>query len=279
MTFSIIGLDRQTNEIGIAVQSKMLAVGAVVPWIEANVGAVVTQSIVNTSYGKNALHLLKEGKTPTETIKLLTKNDELKQLRQVAIVNKNGEIATFTGNGCLPYSGEVTGENYSIQGNRLVDEQVIFAMEQTFKTSTGSLAERLLLSLEAGQAAGGDLHGQQAASLLVINNNERHDDAGSIVNLRVDDHKNPLKELQRLYNLYKLSFIPAKHDHIVPIKGEVKQKLYDQLIRHNVLQTDEKNITDIYDVLTAYLVENNFHARIQRNGFVDLDVLAYLQQN
>lgn len=275
MTFSIIGFDRQANEFGVAVQSKMLAVGATVPWALPKVGAVVTQSIVNTSYGIKALQLLQQGKPPNEIITSITKNDELKQLRQVALVNKDGHFATFTGSGCIPWSGGLVGDNYAIQGNRLKNEKVVMAMEQSFKTSTGSLAERLLLSLEAGQAAGGDREGQQAAALLIVKNNENNTNNAQRIDLRVDDHQAPITELKRLYNLYELSYFPAQAERIVPIEGEVKSQLQALLIRQQVLKESSGDLTE---ALTTYLKRNNFHARIQRTGFIDLDVLSYLQK-
>jgi uncharacterized Ntn-hydrolase superfamily protein len=209
-TFSIVAADPRTGEIGVAVQSRFLAVGAVVPWAKAGVGAVATQALGNTTYGPEGLALLAAGSAPEEAIRQLTARDAKKEVRQVGIVNAEGKAATFTGAECLEWAGGRTGANYAAQGNILAGEAVVAAMAESFEKSAKSgkeLAQRLIDALAAGQAAGGDRRGMQSAALLVVRegwgyggHNDRYRD------LRVDDHAEPIAELQRLYELHTRIF-------------------------------------------------------------------------
>src|SRR4051812_39083672 len=156
MTFSIVGFDPIEKEWGIAVQSKFLGVGAVVPWAKAGGGAVATQSYANTSYGPKALELMEEGKSAQETLEILLAADPDKEMRQVGLIDANGNAATFTGSECYDWAGGVLGTNFAAQGNILVDEQTVQAMARIFTETEGTLAERLLAALDAGQEAGGD---------------------------------------------------------------------------------------------------------------------------
>ncbi len=159
-TFSIVAFDPATEELGIAVQSKFLGVGAVVPWAKAGVGAVATQSYANTSYGPCGLEWMAKGKSAQETLERLVADDSERDLRQVGIVDAKGRAATFTGKKCYPWAGGITGPNYAAQGNILAGEETVLAMRRAFEQTKGSLAERLLKALQAGQAAGGDRRGQ-----------------------------------------------------------------------------------------------------------------------
>lgn len=209
-TFSIVAADPHTGEIGVAVQSRFLAVGAVVPWAKAGVGAVATQSRANTTYGPEGLRLLAAGTAPEEALKQLTAPDEARGIRQVGIVCADGRAATFTGADCLAWAGGRTGPGYAVQGNILAGEDVVTAMAESFEKSAGSgkeLAQRLLDALAAGQAAGGDKRGMQSAALLVVREgwgyaglNDRYRD------LRVDDHAEPIAELQRIYEMHRRLF-------------------------------------------------------------------------
>ncbi len=209
-TFSIVAADPTTGEIGVAVQSRFLAVGAVVPWAKAGVGAIATQAWANTTYGPRGLELLSRGKSPKEVLAALTGEDEGREQRQVGIVNSTGESIAFTGANCMAFAGALHGKNYSVQGNILAGRGVVEAMAKSFEESSGStkeLAQRLIDALQAGQDAGGDRRGMQSAALLVVRKdagysafNDRYRD------LRVDDHEQPIKELQRLYELHKKLF-------------------------------------------------------------------------
>ena len=211
-TFSIVAFDPDTQELGIAVQSKFLGVGAVVPWAKAGVGAVATQSYANTTYGPRGLELLAAGKTPQETIDELTKDDRGKDRRQVGIVSAKGDAATFTGSECMAWAGGQTGEHFCVQGNILAGEGVVEAMAKGFEESTGEdLGERLIDALAAGQAAGGDKRGMQSAALLIVR--ERGGYAGMndrFRDVRVDDHEKPIDELRRIYRMHKSTFQPPR---------------------------------------------------------------------
>jgi uncharacterized Ntn-hydrolase superfamily protein len=278
MTFSIVGYDPKEKEWGIAVQSKFLGVGAVVPFAKAGVGAVATQSYANTAYGPEALQLFSEGKTAEEVIEIITSRDEHKDFRQVGVIDANGNTATFTGEKCYDWAGGIAGEYFAAQGNILVDEKTVQAMADTFQTTSGSLAERLLKALDAGQAAGGDSRGQQSAALLVVKEaggyggyNDR------LIDLRVDDHPEPIIELIRLFGLQQLYFAPPKQDRIAAVEGEVKGELVESLRRHGYLEelVDEDSL---HDALTRYIHTENFEARELERGKIDLDVLEFMKK-
>ncbi|MGN7176000.1 DUF1028 domain-containing protein [Cytobacillus sp. SAFR-174] len=278
MTFSIVGYDPKEKEWGIAVQSKFLGVGAVVPFAKAGIGAVATQSYANTSYGPRALQLMEEGKTAEEALEIITKDDPEKELRQVGLLDSMGTPATFTGEGCYDWAGGMTGPHYAAQGNILVDEKTVEAMGQTFISTEGPLAERLLAALNAGQAAGGDSRGQQSAALLVVKEaggyggfNDRY------IDLRVDDHPEPITELIRIYHLQQLYFAPSKAERLAAIDGEIKEELVRELTRLDYLKAGQGE-EQLLKALTAFIHTENFEAREQEAGKIDLDVLAYMKK-
>lgn len=279
MTFSIVGFDSETKELGIAVQSKFLGVGAVVPWAKAGVGAVATQSYANTAYGPEGLQLMESGKTAQETIDALTNADSDAAYRQVGIVDANGNSATFTGDKCYDWAGGIAGLNFAAQGNILVSEETVQAMANTFQGTKGTLAERLLKALDAGQDAGGDSRGMQSASLLVVK--EKGGYAGfndRFIDLRVDDHPDPIKELIRIYELQQLYFAPTKEENIAEIKGEVKDELVAQLHRHGYLKETNVDEERLYTALTTYIHTENFEGREQATGKIDLEVLNFMKK-
>jgi len=226
-TFSIVAVDTVTGEIGVAVASRFLGVGAVVPYAKADVGAVATQAWGNTRFGPRGLELLKEGYAPAQVLSILLNDDTLREQRQVGIVNAHGESAAFTGKSCLKWAGHITGAGYSIQGNILAGEQVVKAMEKAFLETEGELGDRLIAALEAGEKAGGDRRGKQSAALVVVREgggysgyNDRY------IDIRVDDSPDPIKELKRIYKLWKRTFLIDAHGRIGDrFKREGKNKL------------------------------------------------------
>ncbi|MEK5382064.1 DUF1028 domain-containing protein [Niallia sp. FSL W8-0635] len=276
MTFSIVGYDPQEKEWGIAVQSKFLGVGAVVPWAKAGVGAVATQSYANTSFGPEGLRLMEEGKSAEEALHALLDKDPGREQRQVGFVDAKGNAATYTGKECYDWAGGVTGPYFVAQGNILVDENTVKAMAESFQKTEGSLAARLLTALQAGQNAGGDSRGQQSAALLVVKDrggyggfNDRY------IDLRVEDHEEPIKELTRIYQLQQLYFAPSKPENVIPIDGGTLEELTTNLQRLGYLN---EKITEIPEALTTYIHTENFEEREQKTGFIDLEVLEYMKK-
>jgi uncharacterized Ntn-hydrolase superfamily protein len=203
-TFSIVARDEKTGEMAVAVQSHWFSVGTVVSWGEAGVGVVATQSFVNKSYGIKGLNLLRSGLTAKQALDSLLKQDDGREVRQVAIVDKNGNVAAYTGKLCIQYANHIQGNNYSVQSNMMLGSEVSSAMSKAFEGSAGKpLAERVMLALEAAQQAGGDIRGKQSAVLLVVpgtSTGRPWDDRS--IDLRVDDNKEPIKELRRLLTVH-----------------------------------------------------------------------------
>lgn len=280
-TFSIVAFDPRNGDLGVAVQSKFLAVGAVVPWAQARVGAIATQSWANTTYGPRGLELLRRGLSAQEVVEALIAEDEGRDLRQVGIVDARGNAAAFTGKDCFEWAGHVVGENYACQGNILAGPRVVEAMAEAFEKAQGELAHRLVAALEAGQAAGGDRRGQQSAALLVVREkggyggfNDRY------VDLRVDDHPEPIKELKRLLGLYELYFFKPRPEDLIEIEGEVVEEI--QRILHKTGDYDGP-INGVYDEATREAFKNlclreNLEERWQEEPLVDKVVLEFLRE-
>lgn len=206
-TFSIVARDSVTGELGIAVASRFFAVGAVVPWAKAGVGAIATQSFANTTFGWRGLELLKKGATPEEVVEILKRNDDNPNRRQFGIVAADGKSATYTGSECLAWAGGRNGRNYSIQGNILVSEAVVASMEETFLKTEGTLAERIYAALLEGEKNGGDSRGKQSTSLLVVKENAGYGGYNDrAIDIRVDDHAEPFIELGRLLNYAQMNY-------------------------------------------------------------------------
>jgi uncharacterized Ntn-hydrolase superfamily protein len=280
MTFSIVGFDPIEKEWGIAVQSKFLGVGAVVPWAKAGAGAVATQSYANTAYGPKALQLMEQGKSAQETLELLVAEDPDREMRQVGLIDASGNPASFTGKACYDWAGGVTGSHFAAQGNILVDEETVQAMARVFTETKGTLAERLLAALDAGQEAGGDSRGKQSAALYIVKEkggyggfNDRY------IDLRVDDHPDPIKELIRIYQLQQLYFAPSNPERIAEIEGEVKEELMHHLTRLSYLNSETPSKEEIFKALTAYIHTENFEMREQSAGFIDLEILEYMKKS
>ena len=203
-TFSIVARDSATGEIGVAVQSHWFSVGTAVSWAEAGVGAVATQSFTNKSFGIRGLGLLRNGLTAQQALDSLLATDKGRDVRQVAIVDVNGNVAVHTGKSCIDHAGHIKGNGFSVQSNMMLTTNVPAAMAAAFEKSKSKvLAERLLLSLDAAQAAGGDIRGKQSSAILIVpakSTNQPWNER--LVDLRVDDHSNPLVELRRLYNVH-----------------------------------------------------------------------------
>jgi uncharacterized Ntn-hydrolase superfamily protein len=206
-TFSIVARDEASGEIGVAVASRFFAVGHVVPWAKAGVGGVATQSFMNTSFGWRGLELLEKGLTPEEIVKVLIRSDDNPHQRQFGLVAADGKSATYTGKNCLAWAGGRNGPNYAIQGNILAGEAVVTAMEKAFLETKGTLAERLYAALVAGEKNGGDSRGKQSAAILVVKEGAGYGGyTDRAIDIRVDDHKEPFKELGRLLDFAQMNY-------------------------------------------------------------------------
>ncbi|MCP4567226.1 MAG: DUF1028 domain-containing protein [FCB group bacterium] len=243
-TFSIVARNGATGELGVAVASRFFAVGNVVPWAKAGVGAVATQSYANTTFGWRGLEYLESDINPDKTMELLIKGDDNPTRRQVGIVAADGQSATYTGKECLDWAGGRNGPNYAIQGNILAGEEVVAAMEKTFLETEGTLAARLYAALLAGEEQGGDSRGKQSAAMLVVREKAGYGGyTDRAIDIRVDDHAEPFKELGRLLNIAEMNyawnqawtlFTEKKYDEALPpmeravaLAGDYGEVYYD----------------------------------------------------
>jgi uncharacterized Ntn-hydrolase superfamily protein len=265
----------------VAVASKFLSAGAVVPWARGGVGAIATQSFANTSYGPAGLDLLANGVSPRGVIDRLTAADPDAAKRQVGIVDMQGGAATFTGGECFPWFGGLTGDHVAVQGNILVGEATVTAMLGAFRTTTGTLAARLLAALKAGDGAGGDRRGKQSAALLVVKPaggygglNDRY------LDLRVDDHRHPVDELERLTGLWRLYFEKPSEDDLLVIDDRLAQELRDGLRRlgYDPGIAGEPWGNAARKAFTAFSEMENLEDRLRPDGRTDRQALAYFRE-
>ena len=232
-TYSICACDLEAGQWGVATQSKFLAVGSVVPWAAPHVGAIATQSYANPRYGPDGLALLREGLSADEVVERLTSPDDDRALRQLGIVDGEGRAATYTGAECHTWAGGRTGDGYAVQGNILVSAETVDALAETFESAAGQpLAERLIDCLDAAEAAGGDSRGRQSAALLVVERDGGY--AGlsdTLVDLRVDDHADPLGELRRIYGLHDDLFGKTPREEWIAVDDTLRAELDELLSR------------------------------------------------
>jgi uncharacterized Ntn-hydrolase superfamily protein len=276
-TFSIVGYDREAREWGIAVQSKFLAVGAVVPWAQAGVGAVATQSYANTSFGPDGLALMAQGLSAQEALGQLLAADEGRERRQVGLVDAQGQAATFTGNECHDWAGGFTGTRYAVQGNILVSGATVEAMAKAYEDAKGELADRLVAALAAGQVAGGDRRGQQSAAVLVVRPEGGYEGYNDrYLDLRVDDDPAPIERLKALVDLHHLFFKPPAPGEMVAIEGELAREV-QQILKWAGFY--DGPVTGEYDAPTKAALINltgfeNFEGRFdEENDLISIEVV------
>ncbi|HYE82494.1 MAG TPA: DUF1028 domain-containing protein [Clostridia bacterium] len=280
-TFSIVARDPQTGELGVAVQSKFLAVGSAVCWAKSGAGAIATQALANLDFGDLGLKLLEKGYSAGKVLEALLALDDSKEERQIGIVDAMGNSAAFTGKNCFNWAGHTTGMDYSCQGNILISEDTVKALEDTFLNSKGALAERLVLALEKAQEAGGDKRGRQSAALLVVKEkgsyggyNDRY------IDLRVDDDPEPIKKLRHLLELHDMYFSRTKPEETLEVNDEVGRIIQEAL---KELGYYKGSITGIYNAETVkafgdFCGIENFEERICQGSFVDSRVLEFLKK-
>ena len=283
MTFSLVARDPETGDLGVAVQSKFLAVGAVVPWAKAGVGAIATQAWANTTYGPRGLDALARGKSPEETLDLLTSGDEQANRRQVGIVTARGQSATFTGHDCNAWAGGIAGPNFAAQGNILVSEATVTALATSFEQSRGPLWRRLVAALAAAQAAGGDSRGQQSAALLIVRPSGGYGGFNDrMMDLRVDDHPQPIEELARLVEIHELLFLRPEPDDFIAIDASVASELQRLLAASGDYTGESTGTYDeaTYAALESYGGRENLEERLVHDASdarIDRHVLAYMR--
>lgn len=274
MTFSIVACDLKEQSWGVAVASKFPAVGAVVPWAQAGAGAVATQSFANTGYGPHGLALMAQGVSAKEALAKLLQDDKDRDLRQVGLVDAKGHAVTYTGAGCFPWAGGVTGKGYAIQGNILKSDRVVPAIEQTFLKTKGSLPQRLHAALLAGDRAGGDKRGRQSAAIYVVKPNGGY--GGFVdrwIDYRVDDHADPVKRLGELLEMHELYFGKSADKDRVALKGQPFKQMTDILVRQRYL----KKNGDFAQAFNEFIGNENFEERADPAGqWIDKPVLKYL---
>jgi uncharacterized Ntn-hydrolase superfamily protein len=279
MTFSIVAADPQTGEIGVAVQSKFLSVGAVVPWVRAGAGAIATQAFANTAYGPRALDLLASGMAPEHVAQELVAADAGRADRQFGLVDASGRASSFTGEACIAWAGGIAGPNFAAQGNILAGPRVVESLASTFQSASGPLADRLVAALRAAQAAGGDKRGQQSAALVVekpaggyAGFNDRY------VDLRVDDHATPIEELARLLELHKLYFFPPEPQDVLHIDDALGRDIVRELVRAGALDSGDAYDERAQAALVSFMHVENLENRVRTDGSIDRQTLEYLRK-
>ncbi len=274
MTFSIAACDLEEQTWGVAVASKFPAVGAVVPWAQAEVGAVATQSFANTSFGPRGLAMMTAGLSASETLARLLEDDADRELRQVGLVDAKGGSATFTGSGCFRWAGGVSGNGYAIQGNILKSGRVIPAMEKAFLKTNGSLPKRLHAALLAGDRAGGDKRGRQSAAIYVVKPKGGYGGyTDRWLDYRVDDHEDPVTRLGDLLEMHDLYFGKSPETERVAIAGKIEEQITDILVRTGYL----KKGRDFKSAFNEFIGNENFEERADPEAqWIDKPVLKYL---
>ena len=303
-TYSIVAWDSATGDLGVAVQSKFPNVGGIVPWGRAGVGAVATQSLGNTAYGERGLDLIAQGATAEEALRIIMRTDTMLQDRQVGIVDARGNSASFTGKSTFDWAGGraggdgrtagqvggkeevIVGHTYTAQANIMVSDQTVKNLAETFERTKGTLADRLMAALKAGQAGGGDKRGMQSAALLVVRQNGGYLGANDrFIDIRVYDAPNPIAELERLLALHKLHFFPSEVADLVPITPGIVTQLEPILLAEPAGQSQKwlsreqgRATPEFLEALKNFMYWENYDVRVRMDGKIDRVVLDDILQ-
>jgi uncharacterized Ntn-hydrolase superfamily protein len=270
-TYSIVACDLEAGQWGVSVQSKFLSVGSVVPWAEPHVGAIATQAYANPRYGPNGLDLLRQGLSAQEVVDRLTSEDDGRDHRQLGIVDGEGRAATYTGSECMDWAGGRTGEGYAAQGNILVSKETVDALAETFESSSGPLAERLIDCLASAQEAGGDSRGQQSSALLVVERDGGYARMSDVVvELRVEDHERPIEELRRIYKLHDEIFGKTPRRMWLDVDDELAAELRERLAKLGFEG-------ELEDAFTSWTGKENLEDRVDGIEQIDPVVLEALR--
>ena len=273
MTYSIVACDLDAREWGVAVQSKFLAVGAVVPYASAEVGALATQALANLAYGPDGLDLLRQGRSASEVLSQLTAADDGRADRQLGVVDRAGASATYTGTACVDWAGGVAGPCFAAQGNILVSGETVEALASTFLASKGEpLVDRLLACLRAAQAAGGDRRGQQSASVLVVREAGGYGGGSDrLVDLRVDDHPTPIAELERVFAIHRILFGQTPRSQWLEVDDALRAEIAARLRTLGYAQEP------LLDAFVSWVDTENYEERVDGLERIDPVVLAALR--
>ena len=279
-TFSIVARDPENGDLGVIVQSKFPAVGSVVPWAKANVGAIATQAWANVGYGPKGLVLLEEGKSASETLEILLDADDGREHRQIGIVDAKGRAVSHTGKECMDWAGHIIGEGYACQGNILAREEVVVDMASAFEKTEGDLIDKLFAGLNAGQAAGGDSRGMQSASIFVVREAGGYESGNDrYVDVRVDEHPSPIEELERIFKIYDMTLLSREDSaNLIKIEGKVAELIQKALIKLGFL---EKPVSDEFSereraALEEWTNTNNFENKARDDGTIWPSVIEYM---
>jgi len=276
LTFSIVAADPETEEVGVGVQSKFLAVGALVSWARAGVGAVATQALADVTFGPLGLDAMAEGLTPQEALDRLMAGDEGRESRQVGLVDATGRSASFTGSECFEHASSVTGEGFACQGNIMATDRVVPAMAEAFRGAAGPLPERIMEALRAAQREGGDRRGQESAALLVAKPGGGYGGTHDrYIDLRVDHHEAPIEELARLLELHRFYFRRPADADLVAADPALEAEIGELLVSLGKRSPDQ----DLWDALFDYMGWENLEERWVGPGRIDPQVLEYLRRD
>ncbi len=282
-TFSIVARDPFNGDLGIIVQSKFPAVGSVVPWAKANIGAIATQAWANVGYGPNGLELLEVGKSASETLKILLDGDEGREHRQIGIVDTKGEAVAHTGKECMEWAGQIVGDGFACQGNILASEAVVVDMADAYENTDGDLIDKLFAGLIAGQAAGGDQRGMQSAAILVVREKGGYEGGNDrYVDVRVDEHPRPIDELTRIFNIYDMTLLSREDPNLlVKIEGDLLKIIQEALVTLGYLDEDYGNNFDkkTQSALSAWINTNNFENKARDDGTIWPSVVEFLLED
>ena len=279
-TFSIVAFEPESRTWGVAVQSRFIAVGAVVPYAEAGAGAVATQAFANPQYGPQGISLLRGGASASDVVRRLTEGDPGRDERQLGVVDSKGGAASFTGTKCSEWAGHEVGEGFACQGNILFGPSVVRAMARSYESTGGDLLDRLLAALAAGQREGGDRRGMQSAALLAVRAGAGYGGNDRWVDVRVDDHPSPIEELKRIFQLYDMTMLSREDPATrVPIEGEVARALQHDL---GVVGYYSGRLTGSWDdasraAFARFIGEHNFENKQGSEETVWPSILEYLR--
>jgi uncharacterized Ntn-hydrolase superfamily protein len=298
-TFSIVGIDPATGDVGVAVQSKFPNVRPIVPWAEAGVGAIATQSFINVAYGPKGLSLLRNGASAEEALRILIQNDSNRDVRQVGIIDAKGNSASWTGRECFDWAGGITGttsggkgvvitgKGFAAQGNTLVGKETVEALATTFQQTSGSLGDRLVAAIVAGGKAGGDRRGEESAALLVKRKGAGYDGTtDDLIDISIYDHARPLQELERLYKLHKLYYFRTDAKNLIKIDQAICREL--QAILGNKPYKGflfyDGPVNGVFDAKTKKALQDfmgweNYDIRVRDDDQIDREVLDDIRKN